>query len=448
MEREETMGILKRELVSPWRAFGMNISGAAAVAICTAAICSGADAQTRTMVTELRGGQEVPPVSTDAFGSGRFIIDTNANTVTYHISFTGLSSAETAAHIHGPADPNVNAGVVHNLGTGNPKVGVWNYDQALEEDILAGRMYVNIHTSNHPGGEIRGQINDFAMAMDGGQENPSVATSGKGWGTFNIDVCRKQLHYYIVVESLDHAETAAHIHGLSLPGANSGVLHDLGTGNIKSGTWDYPPVIEQAILDGLTYVNVHSTAFPAGEIRGQIVRTVVPIDGSQEVPPVSTPAAGNGYIAFDTSTHALGYYFTFANLTSAESAAHIHGYSPPGVNSGVVHNLGTGNPKKGNWTYGASNAADVMDGLTYINIHSSNFPGGEIRGQIIPATDMPPALIGDLNCDGVVNVSDLLILLGHWGPVALSHGGANPDLNGDGVVNVSDLLILLSNWGS
>jgi len=32
--------------------------------------------------------------------------------------------------------------------------------------------------------------------------------------------------------------------------------------------------------------------------------------------------------------------------------------------------------------------------------------------------------------------------------VALSHGGANPDLNGDGVVNVSDLLILLSNWGS
>jgi len=52
----------------------------------------------------------------------------------------------------------------------------------------------------------------------------------------------------------------------------------------------------------------------------------------------------------------------------------------------------------------------------------------------------------DLNCDGVVNVSDLLILLGDWG--ACTEPDACPaDLNDDGVVNVSDLLILLSNWG-
>lgn len=442
------MGFLRRGHASPGRATDLNILRTAAVALCAAAICTGADAQTRTMVTEMRGGQEVPPVATNASGSGRFIIDTDAKTVTYHISFTGLSSAETAAHIHGPADPGVNGAVVHNLGTGNPKVGVWNYDPGLEADILAGRMYVNVHTSNHPGGEIRGQINDFAMAMDGGQENPAVATSGKGWGTFNIDTCRKQLHYYIVVESLDHNETAAHIHGLALPGTNAGVLLNVGTGSIKSGTWDYPPAIEQAILDGLTYVNVHSTAFPAGEIRGQVVRTVVPIDGSQEVPPVPTSAAGNGYIAFDTNTDTLGYYFTFAGLTSPESAAHIHGYSPPGVNSGVVHNLGTGNPKKGTWAYGAANAANVLGGLTYINIHTSNFPGGEIRGQIMPATDFPPVVVGDLNCDGVVDVSDLLILLGHWGPLPLNHGLPTPDLNGDGEVDVSDLLILLGNWGA
>jgi hypothetical protein len=57
-----------------------------------------------------------------------------------------------------------------------------------------------------------------------------------------------------------------------------------------------------------------------------------------------------------------------------------------------------------------------------------------------------PTIPGDLNGDGVVNVSDLLILLGQWGSCA-DVNNCPADLNGDGVVNVSDLLILLSNWG-
>ncbi len=52
-------------------------------------------------------------------------------------------------------------------------------------------------------------------------------------------------------------------------------------------------------------------------------------------------------------------------------------------------------------------------------------------------------ILGDLNGDGVVDVSDLLILLGEWGPC----DDCPADLNGDGVVDVSDLLILLGNWG-
>jgi len=55
----------------------------------------------------------------------------------------------------------------------------------------------------------------------------------------------------------------------------------------------------------------------------------------------------------------------------------------------------------------------------------------------------PITCVGDLNGDGVVNVSDLLALLGAWGP----NPGHAADINGDGVVNVSDLLILLGAWG-
>jgi hypothetical protein len=52
----------------------------------------------------------------------------------------------------------------------------------------------------------------------------------------------------------------------------------------------------------------------------------------------------------------------------------------------------------------------------------------------------------DLNCDGVVDVFDLLALLGSWGPCAEA-GSCPADLNGDVVVDVFDLLLLLGNWG-
>jgi hypothetical protein len=57
-----------------------------------------------------------------------------------------------------------------------------------------------------------------------------------------------------------------------------------------------------------------------------------------------------------------------------------------------------------------------------------------------------PCLPADLNCDGVVNVSDLLILFDNWGDCS-NCGDCPADLNDDCVVNVSDLLILFDQWG-
>ncbi len=56
-----------------------------------------------------------------------------------------------------------------------------------------------------------------------------------------------------------------------------------------------------------------------------------------------------------------------------------------------------------------------------------------------------PSIPGDLNGDGIVDVTDLLLLLGAWG--SCSGDPCPADLNGDGTVNVADLLILLGNWG-
>jgi outer membrane protein assembly factor BamB len=102
--------------------------------------------------------QEVPPTGSAATGSGTIDVDTVANTLSYNITFSGLGSAETMAHIHGFAPPGSNAGIIHNLPLGSPKIGVFNYAQVDEANILNGFSYVNIHSVNFPNGEIRGQI--------------------------------------------------------------------------------------------------------------------------------------------------------------------------------------------------------------------------------------------------------------------------------------------------
>jgi mono/diheme cytochrome c family protein len=58
-----------------------------------------------------------------------------------------------------------------------------------------------------------------------------------------------------------------------------------------------------------------------------------------------------------------------------------------------------------------------------------------------------PAKTGDLNCDGVVDGGDLLILLSNWGTCPSGPGACIADLNDSGIVDGADLLILLSNWG-
>ncbi len=368
----------------------------------------------------LDGRQEVPPTSSPALGGGQFIIDTDANTVQYRIVFTGLTAAESGAHVHGPAGPGTNGGVLDALAVGNPKVGTWNYAEAQEADILAGKTYVNIHTTAFPGGEIRGQITPLNAALDGEQEVPPVATPARGWGVFQIDTVTKELHYYIQVGGLTGAETGSHIHGPALHGINAAVAEALPVGNLKVGTWTYDASEEEGILNGHYYVNVHTNTHPSGEIRGQIVPTVVPLDGRQEVPPVASPGAGVALLSVDWVSNTLSYDVRFANLSGAETMAHIHGYAPPGSNGGVLEVLALGDRKLGTWAFGPANQPPVLDGRTYFNVHTTVVPSGEIRGQIM-------GLPGDATSDveaGMEPLAKNALSLTRMAPNPLSGQGA------------------------
>ena len=359
--------------------------------LATLAAVSGAlpaTADTRQMVALLNGAQETPPANSNGLGSAQVTIDTNANVLTYRIAYSGLAGNETAAHIHGPAEPGQPGGILHALPLGPVKVGVWNYPEALEPEILNGRTYINIHSTIFPGGEIRGQIVSMVADLDGQQEVPPIPGNGKGFGLFTVDTDNNLIRFYIAHSNLGSPEIAAHVHGMQPHGTNAPVIFPLPLGSPKLGVWNYAEPDEGAILRGLTYVNIHTAGFPNGEIRGQVTPIVVVMDGQQEVPPVGTPGAGIGLISIDTDTDRLGFDFRYAGLSSAETAAHIHGFAPQGFNAGVLFPLPLGSRKLGVWPYSAAQETNILAGLCYANVHSTAFPGGELRGQITFA-DLP-----------------------------------------------------------
>ncbi len=343
--------------------------------------------------------QEVPPVAAGPLGGGRFVIDTDANTVSYRITYSGLTSAEILAHIHGFAAPGVNGGVLVSLPGGNPKVGVWTYAEGQEASILAGLTYANVHTTINGGGEIRGQIVPLNALLDAAQEGPAIVSAGKGWATATVDTALNTISYYVFYEGMTGAVVNAHFHGNVLHGTPAGVKVGIpfASGSPLTGTVSYAQADETALLTGRFYVNLHTTANPGGELRGQLVNLVIPIDTQQEVPPTIAPTgAGFGLVAIDTLANALSYDVRVPGLSSAEAAAHIHGFAAAGVPAGVLVPIPLGAQKLGTYPYGAANEANVLAGLTYFNVHTANNPGGEIRGQIEGLPQPPPVLgVGD-----------------------------------------------------
>src|SRR5215472_2954888 len=129
-----------------------------------------------------------------------------------------------------------------------------------------------------------------------------------------------------------------------------------------------------------------------------------------EVPPptnsTGTGGAISGGIVFDTASNilhiAIGYGSAagFSNLTEAAIAMHIHSPAGPGTNAGVIipltpYSFPAAVPTNGGVIYGAvpigtNDVTNLLAGLTYINIHTPQYPGGEIRGQLVQATNAPP----------------------------------------------------------
>jgi hypothetical protein len=152
---------------------------------------------------------------------------------------------------------------------------------------------------------------------------------------------------------------------------------------------------------------------------------VANLSGPAESPPNTSPGTGFARVTYDSVAHTLHVQVTFSGLTSPSTASHIHSATatpgtgtagvattvptfagfPLGVTSGSYDStldltlLSSFNPAFVTANGGTAASAEaalalsLFNGTAYLNIHTSNFPGGEIRGFLVPTPEPATMLL-------------------------------------------------------
>ncbi|HEX7070250.1 MAG TPA: CHRD domain-containing protein, partial [Rhodothermales bacterium] len=180
--------------------------------------------------------------------------------------------------------------------------------------------------------------------------------------------------------------------------ANSGVVRGVTfEGASTKGVWR--PTDGQALTDSLLtavatggiYLNVHTTANPAGEIRGQLelaggIGRAVEMDPQSEGGDITSD--GHGTASATLTGAGMVFHATVSELTGPIQAAHFH-QAPLGTNGGVVRPVTfDGQNLAGIWRAVDADPLDASKMVAffadelYLNVHTQSNPGGEVRGQL------------------------------------------------------------------
>lgn len=297
----------------------------------------------------------------------------------YQFTYAGLRGTRSNAHFHYLPTGGVLQAITF---TDSTSIGSWTMPDSVITHLLRGRIYVNIHSTAHTGGEIRGipaPVGEIAAyaAVDGAQASTASTAKGTVWAVLSNDLSK--IKYSITYAKLSSAFAGGHFH--SSPGGSVVHGYTFGSGNTATGDWTgLTDANIQDLVRGRIYANIHSSTNSGGEIRGNMIMEdgvfTTTLTGAQAG--TSSSARGTGVLWYSNDT--LRYHITFAGLSGTFSAGHIHN-APSGT---VLFPLTfTDSSSGGNW----NNAADsivslIIKGKLYYNVHSSTNSGGEIRGNI------------------------------------------------------------------
>ena len=108
------------------------------------------------------------------------------------------------------------------------------------------------------------------------------------------------------------------------------------------------------------------------------------LKSSEEVPANDSKGTGTVTATYDTASKKLTWKGNYSGLTGPATMAHFHGPAEPGKNAGVaVPITPSASPFENSANLTDAQAADLMAGRWYVNVHTAAHPGGEIRGQLV-----------------------------------------------------------------
>lgn len=230
------------------------------------------------------------------------------------------------------------------------------------------------------------------VSLSSGQEVPSNSSTASGTLEAQYEKNSNTLSYTINYTGL--TPSGMHFHKAAV-GVAGDVAQEV-KGPFSSGmtgTLKLTDAEEADLLDGLWYLNIHTAAVPAGEIRGQVVTenivvfSNIKLDGKQEVPSNMETSTGVFNGTYDKTTKKLNYTVTLDGVTAA--SMHIHN-GAIGTNGDVVTELQASGETA---ALTAAQETDLFAGNLYVNVHSTEFASGEIRGQIVPENQVAFASI-------------------------------------------------------
>jgi len=358
------------------------------------------------------------------------------------------------------------------------------------------QYYINMHTTDNPGGVIRGQLSKnvyvFYNQMTQAEENPPTGVSGTANSITYVRLDRDTTGNVVsgavsfnVNYNMGSAQTftGLHIHngkiGVNGPvvintgvSAGSPVNTDTGSGSINreiavaagDGAFDFM----RGLIENPEnyYINIHTTVFPGGVIRSQLARETyhykASMSNANEVPPVtSQDTAATGWITAKTSRDANGVLnggtVTFdVNYTGTGPVSftglHIHYPGTAGVNAPVIINTGLSGGSTVDSTSGSGNITRVVPvdptnatalatlsalitapDTAYVNVHTTQNPGGVARSQMSSVVNTVAQLVGGGDwasmitiqnpsaTSAVMGILDLFQSNGSLLPEAISH---------------------------
>ncbi|GAB5454741.1 MAG: hypothetical protein Hens2KO_09700 [Henriciella sp.] len=305
----------------------------------------------------------------------------------------------------------IGAGVTANIAAGTASYGMVN------------ETFTNIEN-------LRGSDNDDNLRGDG---NVNVLEGGAGDDTLIWSGGEDTLDGGEGFDTADYTTSSVPVQVQLDADGNGTVTREIGfTVEVVDAAVADDAAFVQAAVDGNLYFNVHTSDFPGGEIRGQLsvssdetvdgVRTIIlngALDASQEPMDASdSDATGSGQVTITVDADGNATYSSTLDVSGispselitlgdgALSAIHLHN-APAGTNGPVLQDIvvDAGGETDGDsgFTVDVVNAEVADDaafiaaadaGNLYFNIHTADFPGGEIRGQL-------DTVVSDETVDGV-----------------------------------------------